>query len=470
MTHFQKNFPYTPTADQLILFKEIEQFIQDNDPLSMFVLKGFAGTGKTTVLSALVKSLSKFGLKSVLLAPTGRAAKVISNYSGFNASTIHKKIYRQSKSKDQSTYFQLIENKHTNTIFIVDESSMISNKTAEQGLLKFGNDGLLNDLISFVYESNTNCRIMFVGDTAQLPPIGLDESPALDAEFLKKEYDFKIYSYELKEVVRQSQASGILANATQLREHIQENTFSFPKIITKNYKDIYAIQGEKLEDGLNYAHQKFGIENTLVITRSNKNANLYNSNIRSRILYQEDEIAVNDFLMVVKNNYFWLPENAEAGFIANGDSVQVKKIRGTKEMYGLRFMDVSLQLIDYPNEPEFDCKIMLDIINLDGPSMPFAESKKFYDLVMEDYTDVPRKSEKIKLLKENPYYNALQVKFAYAVTCHKAQGGQWKAVFVDHGYLTEEMMNRDFLRWLYTSFSRATEELFLVNFDKRFFN
>lgn len=467
---FQKYFQHQPTDDQQQLFTKLEAFLHDKERWSVFVMRGFAGTGKTTTISALVKTLPGFNFKSVLLAPTGRAAKVISSYSGAKALTIHKKIYRQKKSKDQAASFELIENKHTNTIFIVDEASMISNQKGEDGMLKFGNNGLLNDLITYVYESDTNCRIIFVGDTAQLPPVGLSESPAIDPEFLKRNYDFKVHHFELQQVVRQEQKSGILENATGIRELISNDEYTFPNIITNGYKDIYRMTGDRLEDGLNYAYHKFGMDDTLVVTRSNKNANLYNANIRSRILFREEELSVDDYLMVVRNNYFWLPDESEAGFIANGDIAQVKRIKKVYDMYGFRFADVSLQLTDYPNEPEIVCKLLLNTLMSDSASLSFAENKRLYDAAMEDHKDVKRYHERQKLIKENPFINALQVKFAYAVTCHKAQGGQWKAVFVDQGYLTEEMLNKEFLRWMYTAFSRATEELYLVNFDKRFFS
>lgn len=452
-----------------MFFHEAKHFLEAGNDWSAFVLKGYAGTGKTTVISSLVKMLTQFKLKAVLLAPTGRAAKVMSTYSGRQATTIHKKIYKKKTASDHSVSFSLAANPHTDTLFIIDEASMIADSSNGQENMYFGGKGLLEDIISFVYEKGRNCRILFVGDTAQLPPVGLSESPALQDAYLRDKYNLEVFSYELTQVIRQDKESGILYNATMVRDIIAADNFRFPEISTAGFKDIYRMGGEKLEDGIQYAYDKFGIENSLIICRSNKQANLYNQQIRSRILYREEELSRGDYLMVVKNNYSWLPEESATGFIANGDILQVQRIRKIDEVYGFRFADVSVKLADYPEEPELDVKILIDTLTSESPNLSFPDSKKLFEAVSADYTNIRSRKERMERIKSDPFINALQVKFSYAVTCHKAQGGQWKTVFIDAGYLTEEMMNQDFLRWLYTAISRASEELYLVNFDKKFF-
>jgi exodeoxyribonuclease V len=455
---------HKPTIEQEVFLAEARRFLETGSEWSAFILKGYAGTGKTTVVSRLITMLPKYKFKAVLLAPTGRAAKVMSVYSGRQAHTIHKKIYKKKTASDHSVSFSLAANPHNDTLFIVDEASMIANSISGD----FGTKGLLEDLISFVYEKGRNCRILFVGDTAQLPPVGFSESPALQEKYLSDQYDLELFSFELTQVIRQDQASGILHNATLIRDLIGLPVFQPPYLNTGGYKDIYKITGEKLIDGINYAYNKFGIEHTLVICRSNKNANLYNHHIRTRILYREEELCSGDYLMVVKNNYSWLPEESGAGFIANGDIIRVQRVRKIQELYGFRFADVVISLVDYPTEPELHVKIMLNTLTSEGPSLSFEDSKRLYDAVAQDYVDIKSRKERMEKIKADPFINALQVKFAYAVTCHKAQGGQWKAVFVDQGYLTEEQLNNDFLRWLYTALSRASDELYLVNFDKKF--
>ncbi len=463
----KKQFAFDPTQGQEKLIDAISKFLIAPEQQAAFLIKGYAGTGKTTIISALVKMLPEFKIKSVLLAPTGRAAKVLSNYSGKIAFTIHKKIYKQKATGGGTLQFVRQPNLHTNTLFIVDEASMISNQGDD---LKSSNQkNLLDDLIHYIYEG-TNCKLILIGDTAQLPPVGSNESPALDLDYLKSSFDLEINAIELTEVVRQKKRSGILENATKVRELIRNGSEIIPEFITKGYPDIYRMTGERLEDGLNYAYNKFGVEDTIIICRSNKNANLYNQQIRSRIRWMEEEIATGDYMMVVRNNYFWLSEESQAGFIANGDIIEILKVKGYLELYGFRFANVLYRLVDFPNEPPVESTIMLDTIMAETPALSYADNKRLYEAVMEDYMDIPDKRKRVQEVKKNPYFNALQVKFAYAVTCHKAQGGQWKAVFIDQGYLTDEKVNTEFLRWLYTAITRASEELFLVNFNTQFFD
>lgn len=430
-----------------------------------FILKGYAGTGKTTIVGALVKALPKYNLRSVLLAPTGRAAKVITSYSGRKAFTIHKRIYRKKSALNVDESFLIADNLSANTLFIVDEASMISDEISGNN-----RETLLHDLVNYVYNTK-NCRLLLVGDTAQLPPVGADDSPALNERLMKAQFGLNVFYYELTDVLRQQKDSGILHNATQIRNLIRQEKEITPKITTKGYKDIYRMGSDMLEEGLNYAYNKYGDDQTLIICRSNKNANLYNRQIRGRILYREEELTGGDQLMVVRNNYFWLKdqEDSSTGFIANGDIARIRKVRRFEEMYGFRFADVQLEFTDYAEDPILECKILLDTLYSEAPALPPTDQKRFYLEAMKDYDHIPNKRDKHNELKLNPYYNALQVKFAYAVTCHKAQGGQWEAVFVDQGYLTDDMVNTDFLRWFYTACTRATKELYLVNFNEQFF-
>jgi exodeoxyribonuclease-5 len=463
--HIQKAFPHEPTPQQLELFSKLHSFLISDNGDECFILKGYAGTGKTTVLGALVKALRSYNFKYVLLAPTGRAAKVITAYSGRKAFTIHKRIYRKKTAFNVDEAFLLGDNIADNTLFIVDEASMISD---EIGLNHRAS--LLYDLINFVYNTK-NCKLMLVGDTAQLPPVGSDDSPALDLKLMKDKFGLNVFSFELTDVLRQQKDSGILFNVTRVRDIIRRGKTNIPKITTKGYNDIFRMGGDMLEEGLNYAYNKYGNDDTLIICRSNKNANAYNKQIRGRILYREEELTGGDQVMVVKNNYFWLQDQEEGstGFIANGDIARIKKVRRTEDMYGFRFADVQLEFIDYAEDPVLDCKILLDTLYSEAPALLPDDQKRFYLEVMKDYDHIPNKRAKWNELKTNPYYNALQIKFAYAITCHKAQGGQWGAVFVDQGYLTDEMVNTDFLRWFYTACTRATGELFLVNFNQQFF-
>lgn len=462
----RKAFPHEPTAQQLELFDKLREFLISDNGDECFILRGYAGTGKTTIVGALVKALKYYNYKSVLLAPTGRAAKVISNYSGRKAFTIHKRIYRRKSAMNIEDTFRLADNLASDTLFIVDEASMISDESAGNS-----RETLLHDLVGYVYNTK-NCKLMLVGDTAQLPPVGADNSPALDLNLMRKTFAVDIFSFELTEVLRQQKDSGILLNATSLRDIIRQGKAATPKVITKGYKDVFRMTGERLEEGLNYAYNKYGYDGTLIVCRSNKNANLYNRQIRGRILLREEELTGGDQVMVVRNNYFWLQDQEEGstGFIANGDIARIKKVRRFEEMYGFRFADVQLEFIDYAEDPVVECKVLLDTLYSEAPALPSTDQKKLFLEVMKDYEHIASRKAKLDELKLNPYYNALQIKFAYAVTCHKAQGGQWEAVFVDQGYLTEEMINMDFLRWFYTACTRASKELFLVNFDKRFFD
>jgi len=459
-------YPFTPTSEQLLFCREMALFLSGEIDGRSFILRGYAGTGKTTSVGALVRSLPKFGLKSILLAPTGRAAKVMSTYTGRKALTIHKKIYRKKSAVGTEMSFQLAPNLAEHTLFIVDEASMIADEMNPQS-----GSSLLRDLIEFVY-NRKNCAVVFVGDTAQLPPVGSLDSPALNKDYLSTAFHLQVKAVELKEVVRQEKKSGILANATMLRNLIhtdQEGKVTLPKFITRNFKDIFRMNGLKLVEGLEYAYTKFGIENSLVVCRSNKSANVYNQQIRARLLYREEELTGGDQIMVVKNNYYWLPENESAAFIANGDMAVIKRVRGIEERYGFRFTEVTLEFLDFPEAGEVTCKVMLDTLTAETPNLSYQDSNKLFEGLNEDYSHLTNKRERFLAIKDDPYYNALQIKFAYAVTCHKAQGGQWDAVFVDQGYLTDEMVDLDFLRWLYTGITRAKKELFLVNFAQSLF-
>ena len=462
---------YMPTLDQQELIGHITTFVSNyfspdhrDDTL---IIKGYAGTGKTSMVSALVKILPKVGLKSVLLAPTGRAAKVLAGYSGHQALTIHKKIYRQkSATANGLGNFALDNNKHQRTIFIVDEASMIANDSSENSI--FGSGRLLDDLFEYVYRGEM-CKLILVGDTAQLPPVGLAISPALDPQVIG-EMGFSVSQFELKQVVRQSKDSGILHNATLLRQSLADNLQGYPPLTVSGFADVRRITGGELIEEIENCYDEFGIGNTMVLCRSNKRANRYNEGIRRTILWRDEEISKGDLLMVVKNNYFWLGDEEKeiTPFIANGDIAEITRIGKYRELYGFRFADVDLRLSDYP-EIEIQTKIMLDTLTSEAPSLTWDENQRLFEAVIADYTDIGNKRERVKKVKENPYFNALQVKFSYAITCHKAQGGQWKAVFIDQGWLTDDMLNTEFLRWLYTAFTRPTVRLYLVNFKDDFF-
>ncbi|KRP26754.1 MAG: ATP-dependent endonuclease, partial [Cryomorphaceae bacterium BACL22 MAG-120619-bin32] len=431
---------------------------------SLFLLKGYAGTGKTTIISSFVNTLKFAGKKSVLLAPTGRAAKVISVYSKKPAFTIHKKIYFPKKQQNGGVSFVLQTNKHKNTIFIVDEASMIPDDNQQQQ--SFDATSLLDDLISYVNEGE-DCKLLFIGDTAQLPPVKLAISPALDAEILKNQYLKEVKEIELDEVMRQHENSGILFNATQLRNLIQreENPFQFHL----KYPDIKRLEdGYDIEDAIMDAYNLNGVEDTTLIVRSNKRANDYNQQIRIQIRGQENLISAGDFIMVVKNNYFWLNETSAAGFIANGDICEVLRIFSIKEIYGFTFAEVSIRMLDYPEMIPFDTVLILDTLTSESPSLTFEESNKLYKAVKEDYADETSNAKQFLAIKKNPYFNALQVKFSYAITCHKSQGGQWKTVFVEQPYLPDGV-SKEYYRWLYTAITRAQEKLYLIGFKDDFF-
>jgi ATP-dependent exoDNAse (exonuclease V) alpha subunit len=469
-----QSYPFPPTAEQLVFCREVANFLSAPLDGRGFILRGYAGTGKTTSVAALVKSLNRFKLRSVLLAPTGRAAKVMGNYTGRMALTVHKKIYRKRVAASTDMSFQLAPNLSEHTLFIIDEASMIADEWNTQNGSSF-----LKDILEFIYNGK-NCAVIFVGDTAQLPPVGSIDSPALNKNYIETNFHLKVTEVELKEVVRQEKESGILANATMLRDLINayeiageeedKGKLLLPKFKTLNYKDIFRMTGVKLVEGLEYAHHKFDIENTLVVCRSNKSANIYNQQIRTRLLYREEELTGGDQIMVVKNNYFWLPDNEATSFIANGDMGKIIRVRNEEERYGFRFSEVQLEFFDYPDAGSITCKVMLDTIQSESPNLPYEQSKKLFEGISLDYEHLTNKRERLNAIKEDPYYNALQIKFSYAVTCHKAQGGQWEAVFVDQGYLTDEMVDLDFLRWLYTGVTRAKKELFLVNFSANLFD
>ncbi|MCD7899922.1 MAG: AAA family ATPase [Bacteroides sp.] len=458
----KENFPYNPTFEQEKALKSLSCFLVSTAESQVYVLRGYAGTGKTSLIGALVKTLDKLGQKSVLLAPTGRAAKVFSTYSEHPAFTIHKKIYRQQSFSNEISNFSINDNLHTHTVFIVDEASMISNEGLSGSI--FGTGRLLDDLIEFVY-SGTGCRLLLMGDTAQLPPVGEIESPSLSAEALKG-YGLEVTEMNLTEVVRQVQSSGILWNATQLRRIIaEEKTSSLPRIKIRGFADICALKGNELIETINACYDQDGIEETIVICRSNKRANLYNKGIRNTILYREEEINTGDILMVVKNNYFWTERSKEIDFIANGDIATVRRVKRNKDLYGFRFLEMILTFPDY-NNYELEATILLDTLHTDSPALSREDNDKLFYQVLEDYADIRVKKERMKKMKADPYYNALQVKYAYAITGHKAQGGQWKNVFIDQGYMSDEYLTPDYFRWLYTAFTRATGKLYLVNYPK----
>ena len=454
------NFSHKPNSEQNKILLKLVEYITTLGNRSVFLLKGYAGTGKTTLISALVKSLPSIGKRSVLLAPTGRAAKVLAKYSKKKSSTLHKKIYWIRTTKNGNTFITLKENLHTNTIFIVDEASMIP-EDAKDGINK---RSLLEDLIKYVYEG-IDCKLILIGDTAQLPPVNLDISPALDENNLDKKYQKQIIHQELKKVVRQEKNSMVLENATHLRELIEGNIKKLPKI-KLNQEVVRISSGDELQEYIEKSYGNSGLENTTIICRSNKRANQYNDRIRSEILWQEDIISAGDVLMVVRNNYFWLDEKSEAGFLANGDIIEITRIKEIIERYGFKFAKASIRLMDYENENEIDTILLLDTINSESPSLKYDEYKKLYTEVGLDYRGQKDINKKIK---ENEFFNAIQIKFGYSITCHKAQGGQWKNVFIDIGYFKKEMLDKNYLRWLYTAFTRSTENLYLIGFNNEFF-
>ena len=465
-SQIKSNFPFVPTIQQEKTIEKISEFLLSPNDRRVFMLCGYAGTGKTTLVASLVKTLTQLERRTVLLAPTGRAAKVFSLYSGKAAHTIHKCIYRQ-KSIVDTAVFTLNDNRHKNTLFIVDEASMIANS----GLSGFGSGAMLDDLVEFVY-SGAGCSLLLLGDTAQLPPVGEVLSPALSPEYLSSMM-LDVVCVEMTQVMRQSEASGILHNATMLRGMVADDAIGIlPPIVLKGFADVCRVSGEELIEAIEGCYSEVGVDDTIVLCRSNKRANIYNEGIRRRILYREDELNRGDLLMVVKNNYYWREELGKEDksilekidFIANGDVAQVERVGSTEEMYGFRFADVTLSFIDY--DCEMDVKIMLDTQSSESPSLTREENERLFTAVWDDYPEIRSKRKRMEELRKNPYYNALQVKYGYAVTCHKAQVGQWRRVFIDQGYIAEDNLYTDYYRWLYTAFTRASEKLYLVNWKE----
>jgi exodeoxyribonuclease-5 len=458
-----KNLGNIPTDDQSDALKKIADYITGNSNDVIFLLTGYAGTGKTSLISSVVKTLDLLRMRSVLLAPTGRAAKVLSSFTSKQSFTIHKKIYRQKSSKDGIGSFVLDRNLYKDTYFIVDEASMVSNSSND--LSFFGSGKLLDDLIEYVY-SGTDCKLLIAGDTAQLPPVGSVLSPALDPDSLR-EYGFGLISSELKQVVRQSEDSGVLMNATMVRLQIAEHELVHPSLDCKNFKDIIRISGEDLIEEISASYGTCGLEGTIIVVNSNKQANRYNQGIRNRIFFREEEISPGDMVMVVKNNYFLTEEEEDIGFIANGDIAEVKRIRKYEEKFGFRFADMLLKFTDY--DLEIESKVMLDVLQLDTPSLPPEKSRELFQNVLSDYLYIRTRRKQIEAVRNDRYFNALQVKFSYAVTCHKAQGGQWQRVFIDQGMFNRQEITIDYLRWFYTAITRATDRLYLVNFSDKWF-
>ncbi len=456
---FKAAFNFQPTLDQKQAIHLLSDFATNNNDLEFFILTGYAGTGKTSLIASFISSLHQFGIKTVSLAPTGRAAKVLSNYSKDKASTIHRKIYFSDQTPDGSGSFTLGKNLHKNTIFIIDEASMIASSQGNS----YSDRDLLFDLVEYVY-SGENCKLVFVGDTGQLPPIGTEVSPALSANYLKAAFSFDIQTCQLNQIVRQAAESGILSLATQLRTFEPE----IP-ILYSDKQEVFMITGVELQDDLESMINYYGQDEVIVISRSNKRANLFNQQIRHRILWQEDDLNAGDVLMVTKNNYFWLDEKSPAGFLANGELIEVLKVIRRTELFGFEFADITARLIDYPDMPEQEFKININSIKTEGPSLSREEmTSLFYRIATEEYPYERNKKIRNKLLMQHPFFQALQVKFGYAITGHKSQGGQWDAVFVDLGYFVADMWDESMMRWLYTVATRAKEKLYLVNFPNAF--
>lgn len=459
---FKAFLSFKPTEEQVKAIEKLAHFITSGHRDEVFILRGYAGTGKTSLIGALVRLLDALEQKVVLMAPTGRAAKVFSQHANHISHTIHKKIYRQKRFSGEEGEYTLMENLNKHTLFLVDEASMISNEGVSRNF--FGTGRLLDDLIQYVY-SGEGCRLMLIGDTAQLPPVGEEYSPALSQPALEG-YGLTVHDMELTQVVRQLESSGILFNATQLRHLIaNDEGYGLPQVKLNGFADIRYLPGSELIEALEQSYAQVGVDETMVICRSNKRATIYNNGIRNRILYREEELSGGDVVMIAKNNYFWAEEYKELDFIANGDIAVVQRVRRERELYGFRFVDAILQFPDY-DDMEIEATILLDTLQSDSPALTREQSEHLFASVMEDYADIPLKRDRIKKLKSDPYFNALQVKYAYAITCHKAQGGQWQHIYIDQGYMTEDMLTPDYYRWLYTAFTRATQTLYLVNFPK----
>lgn len=483
-TKIRENFGFAPTDEQSEAISLMGEFLMSRRGMELFLLRGYAGTGKTTLVGALVKTLTQLRQPVVLMAPTGRAAKVFSNYSGCPAYTIHKRIYRQKSITDDSS-FSLNVNLSKHTLFIVDEASMIANDGLSSSV--FGTGRLLDDLIQYVY-SGEGCRLMLMGDTAQLPPVGEEESPALSTSLLAS-YGLRVFETTLTQVMRQLSESGILYNATKIRQHLHTlQSTSLGGVLTQSplalpvrvgasglsvsFPDVCRITGNELIDSLESSYSRWGADDCMIICRSNKRANIYNQGIRNRILYREEELTSGDRLMIVKNNYHWIERIAREerqpqplSFIANGDIAVVRRVRRTRELYGFRFADVLLRFPDY-DDYELEATVLLDTLHSESPALTREESNRLFEAVMDDYAHISQKKERYQQLRLDPHFNALQVKYAYAVTCHKAQGGQWSCIYLDQGYLPPDLTAIDYYRWLYTAFTRATEQIYLVNWPE----
>jgi exodeoxyribonuclease-5 len=453
---------FAPNTEQDAFVDKIIDLVEVKNKKDLFVLSGYAGTGKTSMISAFVKVVGNYGFKANLLAPTGRAAKVIGGYSMKKAHTIHKVIYARKILKNGAVVFENAFNPHNHTIFIVDEASMIADYTAPTSSNPWSSRNLLEDLIEYVFKG-TNNKLILIGDEGQLPPVGSDFSPALNLEYLRNTvFDIEVYYHKLTEVARQSKDSGILMNATEIR-----NMNSYQEIQLKpNSLDFIDLQGDELQDALESSYDKYGVEETLIICRSNKRANQYNDHIRSRVFYHDEEINSGDMIMAVKNNYTWLPEDSEPGFIANGEMMAITKILNREEMYGFKFVDVNVKLTDYPKMDEIKVKLLVDTLHSESPSLSRDDQKRLFFEVEKDYLDEKNRTKRFKKVVEDPYFSAIQIKYAYAVTCHKSQGGQWENVFVDQGYVHPDAKNKEYLRWLYTAITRATSKVYLINFER----
>ncbi|HNV67105.1 MAG TPA: AAA family ATPase [Bacteroidales bacterium] len=458
-----KNLGYLPTQDQSDCMRLLSGFVADNTNDVIFLMTGYAGTGKTSVIASLVATLNTLRQKSVLLAPTGRAAKVLTSYTGMDAYTVHRKIYRQKSATDGVGRFVLDRNFHKETYFIVDEASMIPEESSEGSM--FGSGRLLDDLLEYVY-TGTDCKLILVGDVAQLPPVGSIVSPALDENVLRGT-GFALQMFELRQVIRQSEGSGILMNATAVRQQVSDGDLSVPELVLHGYSDIVRLGGAELIDTLTEAYDRCGTDGVIVVVNSNNLANRYNQGIRNMVFFREEEISSGDLVMVVKNNYYWLNEEESTSFIANGDIAEVKRIRRYEEVYGMRFAEMTLWFRDA--ELEIDAKVMLDTLMMRTPSLSAEKSRELYFAVLADHPGIKSKRKQYEAVRNDPYYNALQIKFAYAVTCHKSQGGQWERVFIDQGMFNRQEPTIDYLRWFYTALTRATDKVYLVNFPDSFF-
>ena len=467
-----QQFGFPPTQEQAHALEVFAEFLTDRDPHAVMILRGSAGTGKTTLSGAIVRTLKEIRQKVMLLAPTGRAAKVFSLNSGSPAYTIHRRIYREKSFSGVEGLFNLNDNLYTDTLFMVDEASMIANMGL--GGMSFGSGCLLDDLVHFVYQGR-NDRLLLIGDKAQLPPVGEEESPALHAAMLEG-YGLKVYECDLNEVLRQSEESGILYNATMIRQMITHDDITqLPKIHFAGYSDIKPMPGAELIEALADSYHHVGLDDTIVVTRSNKRANIFNQGIRNMVLDREEELSQGDILMIVKNNYYWMEEERKSNnklqcneipaFLANGDRAKVLKVRRRIDLYGFRFATLLLQFPDYDNY-ELEATVLLDTLTSEAPALTHEQQEQLFHQIEEDYQDIPLKADRMKAIRQDQFFNALQVKFAYAVTCHKAQGGQWAHVYVDQGYMTDDMLNPDYIHWLYTAFTRATEMLYLVNWPE----